>query len=140
MNFGLSHYDSGPSSILNSVLCFTFLSANTADAPFLVITLQSFDVLDLKSLHIQIVKSEDGHRVLNLKSQHKGFQEISSFLDSADVFSQFGRPELNSSPFSVHSHLNFHMLDQSLEDGIPMLLQWGEPMPRNWDPSVFNFN
>jgi hypothetical protein len=105
-----------------------------------MITVKCFDVLDLKSLHVQIIKPENGHRVLNLKPKHKGFQEISSFLDGTDVFGQLRRSEFNSSPFGVHSHLYFHMLDQSFEDRIPILLQRSEPMPRHWDPSMFNFN
>lgn len=45
--------------------------------------------------------------------------------------------QFNGSSFSVHSNLEFHMFDQSLQNAIPLLLQRGDPVSRNRYSSVF---
>ena len=68
MDFRLGHHDPCPGCVLNSILGLSLLSAYTPNAPFLVIAMKCFDVLDLEGFHVEIIKSEDCHRVLDLKS------------------------------------------------------------------------
>ena len=46
-------------------------------------------------------------------------------------------PDLDSASLCVHSHLQLHMLDQSLEYGVPLLLQWCKSMSWHRYASIF---
>lgn len=47
--------------------------------------------------------------------------------------------EFDSATFGVHAHLELHVFDEGLEDGVPLLLQGSESVSGHGDPAVLVF-
>ena len=120
MDFRFGYHNSCPSGIFDSILSLSLFSANTTNTSLLMVSVKCLDIFDLKSLHVKIIQSENGNRILNFKSEHKGLQEICCFLDGSNILGEVAGPELHSSPLGVHSDLQLHVLHQSFEDAIPI--------------------
>ena len=138
MDFALSDDDPCPRGVFYSILGFTFLSADSADAPLLVVAHQGFDVLDFESLHVQIVQSQNGHRILDFEAKHECFQKVGRLLNGADVKGFIAGPQFHGSTLCIHPYLQFHMLNQSFENGIPVLFERSKPMSRHWYTPMLN--
>ena len=120
MNFGLSDHNPRPGCILYSILSLSLLTTDTADTSLLMVTVKRLHIFDLKCLHVEVIQPQNGNRILNLKSQHEGFQEICGLLDGSDVLGEVAGPELHSSPLGVHSHLQLHVLNQGFQNAVPI--------------------
>ena len=134
--FRLGDDDSCAGCVLDSELCLALLSTNTADASAQVVSVKGLDVFDLERLKVQVVQSEDSDSVLQVETKHEALEEVSALLDGSDVLGVLGCLQLYCSPLRVHSHLELHVLDKSLQNAVPFLLQWCEPVPGNWNSSV----
>lgn len=136
MNLRIGNNNTSTSRILNGTLGLSLFSANTTDAATHMISLKGFNVLDLKSLKEEIIQSQNSHGILQVEAEHKSLQEISSLLDSADVLGKFGCSHLNSATLGVHSDLQFHVFNESLKNGLPVLLKRCVSVTGHRDSSV----
>ena len=83
-------HDTTARGVLDRVLRLSHLSRNTTDRTTDVVTVQQTHVLDLKRLcssrrslaatNIQIVQTEQRHRVVDIKAQHEGVDVVLSLL------------------------------------------------------------
>ena len=98
--------------------------------------MQGFDVLYFERLEVQIVEPKHGNCVLQVEPEHEALEEVSTFLYGSNVLGVLRSLQLDSSSFGVHSNLQFHVLDERLQDAVPFLLQGCEPVPWHWDSPV----
>ena len=83
-------HDTTARGVLDRVLRLSHLSRNTTNRTTDVVTVQQTHVLDLKRLcssrrslaatNIQIVQTEQRHRVVDVKAQHEGVDVVLSLL------------------------------------------------------------
>ena len=90
MDLGISNHDSCSCGVLDRKLCLSLLTTNTSDTSAQVIAVQSLHVLDLKSLKVQVIKSENCDCVLQIKAKHEAFQKVSTFLNRTNVLCVLG--------------------------------------------------
>ena len=58
MDFAICNNYPSPSSIFNCILSLALLSTDSANAPLLMVPMQSFDVFDFEGLHVQVVQPQ----------------------------------------------------------------------------------
>lgn len=112
-------HDTTARGVLDRVLRLSHLSRNTTDRTTDVVTVQQTHVLDLKRLcssrhalaatNIQIVQTEQRHRVVDIKAQHEGVDVVLSLLQAPAVH-RVGRRLLLIPPPLRHLQLHAHRL------------------------------
>lgn len=85
VDLGVSNDDTRPRRILDSKLSLSFLTADTANTTTQMVAMQGLHVLDLESLQVQVIETKNGNRVLKIESQHEALEEISAFLNRANI-------------------------------------------------------
>ena len=112
-------HDTTARGVLDRVLRLSHLSRNTTNRTTDVVTVQQTHVLDLKRLcssrhalaatNIQIVQTEQRHRVVDVKAQHEGVDVVLSLLQAPAVHRVRGRLLLIPPPLH-HLQLHTHRL------------------------------
>ena len=133
MNFRLSNDYSCPRGIFDSKLSLALLTANATNTARQVIAMERLDILDLKSFQVEVVETKHGHAVLQFEAKHEALQKVSSLLNSSNILSRWAGSQLDNFSFCVHSDLQLHMLDESLEHAVPVLPERCETMPGHGD-------
>lgn len=74
-----------------------------------------------------------------LKSVHNTINNLAKYNDSIVYIknTNFTYSDFNASTFSIHSYLQFHMFNQSLQNAVPVLFQGCVSMSGYRDSSVF---
>ena len=137
MNFRLSNDNSCPCGIFDSKFCLALLTANATNATRQVIAMKCLDILDLKSFQVEVVETKHSHAILQFEAKHETLQKVSTLLDSSNVLRRRASSQLDHFSFGVHSDLQLHMLNESLEHAIPVLPEWRETMPGHGNFPIF---
>ena len=136
VNFCLRDHDPRPRRILNGELRLAFLTADTTDTARQVIAMQCLDILDLEGLEVEVIQTQHGHAILQVKAEHEALEEVGSLLDGSDVLRCRSRPQLHHLTLGVHSDLELHMFNQCLQNTVPVLSEWCEAVPGDGDFSI----
>ena len=99
--------------------------------------MQRLDILYLKRLQVEVVKTKHRHAILQLEAKHETLQKVSAFLNSSDILCRGASSQLDNFSFGVHSDLQLHVLDQSLEHAVPVLPERCEAVPGHGDFPIF---
>ena len=99
--------------------------------------MKRLDILYLKRLQVEVVKTKHRHAILQLEAKHETLQKVSALLNSSDILRRGASSQLDNFSFGVHSDLQLHMLDQSLEHAIPVLPERREAMPGHGNFPIF---
>ena len=105
MNSRIGNDNSSPGGILNGKSRLTVLPGHASDGTGQVIAAQELHVRDLEGLEVQIVQSQERDRVLHLKAQHEGGNEIGTFLEGTGIEGVGGCFDFDGSCFGIESNL-----------------------------------
>ena len=102
-----------------------------------MVAMKRLDILYLKSFQVEVVETKHRHAILQLEAQHEALQEVSALLNSANILGRGASSQLDNFPFGVHSDLQLHVLDQSLEHAVPVLPERCEAVPGHGNFPIF---
>src|SRR4051812_25050231 len=72
VDFGVGKHDPGPAGVLDGELCLAVLAGDTANGTTHVLALQGLDILDLESLNVQVIQTQQGDGIVHVKAQTEG--------------------------------------------------------------------
>lgn len=53
--------------------------------------MERLHILNLKSFQVEVIETEDSDGVLEVEAEHEAFEEVSTFLNSTNVFCSLAR-------------------------------------------------
>ena len=104
------------------------LTANSSAEMF---ALQRLDILDLKSLDVQIIQTQQSNSIIQIETQAESMDEICALLQSSSIIGEPACAQLDILVLGVDSALQLEVLDQRRVHLGPCVLQ-GSPAVRRY--------
>lgn len=101
-----------------------------------MISSKHFDIGDQERVDVEVVQSQDGHRVLHLEAHHESLQKVLCLLNRSLIFGLSRGFELHASILGVVPDLQLQVLDNGGEDLLPLIPQRSEPVWRAPNSSI----
>lgn len=81
--------DAGARDVLDGEFGTTVSTADTTDGTRKRIALEKLDIFDGERVEIEIVETKQRHGIVNVKTKRESTNEIGSFLNQTNIFSEF---------------------------------------------------
>jgi hypothetical protein len=103
----------------------------TANSSAEMLALECLDILDLESLNVQIIQTQQSNSVIQIETQAESVDKVCALLQSTSVVGESACAELDILVLGVDSALQLEVLNQGRVDLGPCVLQ-GSPAVRRY--------
>ena len=91
----ISEDDTRTTGVLNREFGLAVLACDTPDCAREVVPVKGFDVFDFERVEVEVVHAQEGDRIVYVKPEREGFDEVGALLQCTDFFRVPGRLQVH---------------------------------------------